>query len=205
MLENIKELKQKKDNEDKRIFNSNHHVHNFNYEDCIREQFDETEKDERDGFMERILSEEKLLKNLNPNGGIMKTPNYTDSDKLIIYEEENNFGKFEMNNNYPKRKSSIISPDNLFKNRESQMSSNMLDGLQPFSGYAMKSYANSNIKRPVYKKSTSKVVRYNHLVTRKMTYKYEINNEILNNNSIANGNTMEDNNQLGGKLSINIK
>jgi hypothetical protein len=200
MLENIKELKQKKDSEEKKISHSNQYVYNYNYEDCIKEQFDETEKEERVGFRERKITEEKLLKNLSPNGGIMKTPNYTDSDKTNVFEEEYKFGNFEMNNNYLKRRSSIKSPDMiLFKHRESQMSTNILEGLQPYSGYTTKQFANSNIKRPVYKKSTSMGVKYNHLVTRKMTSKQENINDILNNNSTANGNNIDDKIQIIGK------
>ena len=205
VLENIKELKQKKENEDKKISNSNQYVYNYNYEDCIREQFDETEKEERVEFRERKISEEKLMKNLSPNGGIMRTPNYTDSDKTNVFEEEYKFGMFEMNN-HVKRKNSIKSPDMiLFKHRESQMSTNILEGLQPYSGYTMKPVANSNIKRPVYKKSTSMGVKYNHLMTRKLTSKHENINDILNNNSTANGNNIEDKIELIGKLIINFK
>lgn len=205
MLENIKELKQKKENDDKRICISNQNIQRYNYNSSIREQLDETEKEERD-IVNELAKNEKLFINLSPNGGFIKDIEFKESGDMIDLDENKQI-KNDLNNlEYIKKMSSMKSPEpnTQIKGRDSQLSNNLMD-LLPNSPYQMRPYVNSNIKRPVNKKSTNIAMRYNNLVSRKLTSKYDNSNDMIiynNNNSNANGNTGEERNQGGGKINL---
>ena len=135
----------------------------------------------------------------NLNGGFLKKLNFKEeiTDDVDVEENRNSIQDAE----YIKRMSTLKSPDTIasMKYRDSQTSPNIIEGLLPGSDYKAKAYANSNIKRPVTKKSTQQNLRLNNMmIARKITNRMDFQNEVFNSNSIANGNITDDKLQGGG-------
>ena len=200
VLENIKELKHKKEIEEKKIATSNQYIYNYNFKSSIKEQLEETEKDEGEEVPEpTLVNNNKFM--ININGGLVKKLNFKEADITEVGDlEENKNSRQEAE--YIKRMATLKSPDTIasMKYRDSQTSPNIIEGLLPGSDYKMKAYVNSNIKRPVTKKSTQQNARLNNMISRKITNRMDFQNDALNSNSQANGNTTDDKLQGGGNF-----
>ncbi len=197
VLENIKELKHKKEIEEKKIVTSNQYVYNYNLKSSIKEQLEETERDEGEEVVESTGHNKKYMFNIN--GGFLKKLNFKKetTDDLDVEENRNSIQDAE----YIKRMSTLKSPETIasMKYRDSQTSPNIIEGLLFGSDYKAKAYANSNIKRPVTKKSTQQNFRLNNMmIARKITNRMDFQNEVSDSKSISNGNISDVNLQGGG-------